>query len=104
MGLMPKRPDLLVVCSECGGRKLNEAVRTRSRKGGNASYLASLKPGGLPMGQRGGGAKRLPTLEDLLGAEANKGEGSEASIPVGLHNYDYVYAFFGVGPAPGFAR
>ena len=59
----------VAVCSACGGsgRVTNQNWLSRSRKGGNRSYMKSLEPGALSMRDRGklGGRPRLPTLADI---------------------------------------
>jgi hypothetical protein len=54
------------ICPECkgSGRIRGKTVRTRARKGGNASYMKSRETGQLSMSERGrlGGAPSLPTL------------------------------------------
>ena len=54
------------ICPECkgSGRIKGRTVRTRARKGGNASYMRSKGEGQISMSERGrlGGAPRLPTL------------------------------------------
>ena len=55
-------------CPHCKGtgRLASPSREAASRKGGNAAYLASLKPGAKTMAERGrlGGAPRLPRAGD----------------------------------------
>lgn len=57
------------ICPLCdgSGRVLTRDWKTRSRKGGNASYRKSTEPGELSMAERGrlGGRPKALTLEDL---------------------------------------
>ena len=54
------------LCPHCHGtgRIMTDTSTARSRRGGNASYLGSLQPGGLSMSERGrlGGRPKEPTL------------------------------------------
>ena len=83
---MPKRITDYVICTECGNRKLNEAVRVRARKAGNAAYLKSLQKGELSMSDRGklGGRPRNLTLAELLDADGPKHGGVGAPREVGV--------------------
>ena len=58
-----------VVCTHCHGtgRMAGQTVQARARKGGNASYMVSLRPGRMSMSERGrlGGRPRDLTLKDL---------------------------------------
>ncbi len=62
-------PRLQQLCPACGGsgRVGIQDNRARGRKGGNAVYLNSEKPGRPSMAQRGkrGGGQPMPTWEDL---------------------------------------
>ena len=81
-----------VVCPSCqgSGRVLADAVTARARKGGNATFLASLQPGGISMSQRGqrGGRPPEPSIGDLVGrdrgtvaCEAHGGLAPESADP-----------------------
>ena len=63
-----------VICPTCDGkgRILSESVKTRARQGGNAGYLASLKPGARAMGERNQGAKRELTLAEMRARDAEQ--------------------------------
>lgn len=56
-------------CPACGGsgRVVAESVSARARRGGNASYMSSLKLGRLSMSERGqkGGRPKEPTLQEM---------------------------------------
>ena len=62
------------LCHTCGGtgRMLSPAIVSRARKGGNASFLASLEHEQLSMSERGskGGRPNEPTLQELNGRPA----------------------------------
>ena len=103
--LMPKRPEMYEVCSECGSLKYTEAARTRSRKGGQATYQKSLQKGEMSMSDRGklGGRPRRLTLAELLGTDRpNQGgvgaprevgpQPTELTLPVTVHHGGWIAA------------
>ena len=60
------RREAAVICAHCHGtgRIMTDTVMAHSRRGGNISYLASLRPDRLSMAERGrlGGRPKEPTL------------------------------------------
>ena len=65
------------LCAHCHGtgRVMTDTSTARSRKGGTASYLGSLQPGGLSMSERGrlGGRPREATLDNSTAMDRSAG-------------------------------
>lgn len=63
------RREALAICAHCHGtgRVTTDTATARSRRGGNVTYLASLRPDRLSMSERGrlGGRPKEVTLADL---------------------------------------
>lgn len=69
--------DSTELCAVCQGtgRVLSRLAVAKAKRGGNASYLISLRNGELPMSERGrmGGRPQEPTLADLDAADRGAG-------------------------------
>ena len=63
-------------CPNClgSGRVKSLNPSARARRGGNAAYLNSFRPGAMSMSERGrrGGNPPLPTIDDLEVPEKSK--------------------------------
>ena len=69
--------DSTDLCEACGGtgRVLTKSAAARAKRGGNASYLASLEKGRSSMSERGilGGRPKDMSLADLDAADRGAG-------------------------------
>ena len=67
------RRESLEQCPTCVGTGVvvSEDVKAKARKGGVNSFLSSLQPGQLSMGERGakGGRPKEPSLKDLVDSD-----------------------------------